>query len=366
MTLRYEVAPLSGRDTRETDAWEQLADDTDAPPFLRLGWMRAWCNAFGGRLQLHCIWRGTELVAALPLLRQAGRLSSPTNWHSVEGGWISRDQQATSELINGLLREGPVVSLGHLRGDQPSTFEALSAAAGCQTVRWVQQRSPWISITEDWTSYAAALDQRWLRQLARRRKQLETSGTVTFETSTGGAGLVSLLDEGFQLEAAGWKGHAGSSVLASQATRDFYYGLAAWASERSWLRLGFLRLDGLAIAFDFALEHGGTHYFLKTGFDPSLRKSAPGLLLRHDMIKHAFETGMSAYALLGADEQWKLRWSNRINEAVRVMAFPRSVAGFIQFPVYRWLRPIGKLGQTQVRRVRDAANRLRRRQGLHG
>ena len=34
----------------------------------------------------------------------------------------------------------------------------------------------------------------------------------------------------------------------------FYRRVAAWAAERDWLRLAFLRLDGRPLAFDLALE----------------------------------------------------------------------------------------------------------------
>lgn len=353
MTFRYDVVPLSPGESQTTLAWEELAEESGASPFLRHSWIRDWGEAFGGKLELHCLWRGTELVAALPLLRHATLLSSPTNWHSVESGWMSRDEQATAQLVQCLLHGGMVVSLGHLRGDQPSTFASMSVDANCRVVSWVQQRSPWIRIEGDWGDYAASLDQRWLRQLARRQSKLEATGMLTLEVSDGHDALPALLDEGFQLEAAGWKGAAGSSVLASRATRSFYYGVARWASERNWLRLGFLRINGRAIAFDYAIEHGGTHYFLKTGFDPALREFAPGLLLRQAMIKRSFEDGMSAYALLGADEPWKLRWSNSINNAVRVMSFPSSFAGFTQYPLYQYLRPIAKRAQRHVQRIRS-------------
>ena len=80
------------------------------------------------------------------------------------------------------------------------------------------------------------------------------------------------------MEGSGWKTR--TAIASRPDTRRFYRDVARWAAGRGWLRLGFLRLDGRALAFDFCLEHAGTHYLLKTGFDPAFRAYGPGMLMR--------------------------------------------------------------------------------------
>ena len=94
-------------------------------------------------------------------------------------------------------------------------------------------------------------------------------------------GLDSLLTEGFAIESAGWKAAGGTAIVSRAETEGFYREVAAWAAQRGWLRLAFLRLDGRALAFEFAIEEGGVYYALKSGFDPAYRAFSPGTLLIH-------------------------------------------------------------------------------------
>lgn len=165
-----------------------------------------------------------------------------------------------------------------------------------------------------------------------------------------GGDLDRLLAEGFAVEASGWKGERGSAIAAQPATARFYRSIAGWAAARGWLRLGFLRAGGRAIAFDFALEDGRVHALLKTGFRPELRHLAPGMLLRREMIARAFAAGLERYDFLGADEPWKLDWTSSVRERSRVQVFAPSVVGHLGWGAYAHGRPLAKRLVATVRR----------------
>src|SRR5439155_10777058 len=102
--------------------------------------------------------------------------------------------------------------------------------------------------------------------LGRLWRSLEERGETRVSYEDGGDGLEDLLSEGFRLEGSGWKERAGTAILSDPTVEGFYRAVARWASQRGWLRLAFLRLDGRAIAFDICLEQGGAVYVLKGGF----------------------------------------------------------------------------------------------------
>jgi CelD/BcsL family acetyltransferase involved in cellulose biosynthesis len=93
------------------------------------------------------------------------------------------------------------------------------------------------------------------------------------------------------------------------------------------LQLAFLRLDGRPIAFDLCLRSGSVTYVLKGGFDPALRRFAPGLVLTYESLRRALETGQSSYELLGDEETYKTMWTQTVRERVRFQAFSRSPRG---------------------------------------
>lgn len=334
--------------------WETLAESVRASPFARPGWFEAWSLGFARRPLVAVTLRDRgRLVALLPLLQERRGLRSPTNWHSIQFGPLSADDGSARLLLQHLFTgRWPRIDLGHLAPRTADDARRAAAACGRHQVFWVQQRAPYIAIDQPWESYAERLDRRWLRQLESRRRRLARDGLLYLDVTDGASDLDRLLREGFQLEAAGWKGEGGTSILSHATTRRFYGELAAWAASRGWLRLAFLRLSGRAIAFDLCIEHDGVHYFLKTGFDPSLRASAPGLILRHDMIRRSFDLGLRRHELLGGDERWKMAWTETTREMGRLVALRASPIGQLEWAAYAHGRPLLKRAQQRWRALR--------------
>src|SRR5262249_4842271 len=148
--------------------------------------------------------------------------------------------------------------------------------AGHRVLRRTLLRSPYIPIAGSWTEYTRQLGGKFLSELRRRRRRLEAQGRLVLQVEDGRERLDELLAEGFQVEASGWKGTAGSAIIARRETQQFYREVACWGAEQGVLRLAFLRLNGRALAFDYCLEDRGFHYCLKTGYDPAYRELGPG------------------------------------------------------------------------------------------
>jgi CelD/BcsL family acetyltransferase involved in cellulose biosynthesis len=151
-----------------------------------------------------------------------------------------------------------------------------------------------------------------------------------------------MLDEGFTVEASGWKGEQRSAIVADHRTEAFYRSVAAWAAREGMLRLGFLRSNGRAVAFDLCLEWNSVHFLLKTGYDPAYAQYAPGKLLREAMIARAFAEGMHRYEFLGGAAAWKREWTRAVRVSVRVQAFRRGISGSLAHSVHSYGRPQAK------------------------
>ena len=111
--------------------WDELADRTGAPPFLRPGWLEAWWRAFGnGALEVTAVRRDGRLVAVMPLYRP-GRRSAPykvepfpvsarrrtlratANWHTPLHGPLAEDDEALEQLAAAVVGAGAsLLSLG--------------------------------------------------------------------------------------------------------------------------------------------------------------------------------------------------------------------------------------------------------------
>lgn len=336
------------------DEWERLADSVDAAPWLRPGWVTAWWRAFGrGALEVQVVRRDGALAAVIPLERHGARLSATANWHTPSVPVLAADAAAAGEaLATTLLDRARHVSLAFVRTDDGVLDAWLSAAAATRRSHLVRtlERSPYIALRPGLESWQDALGSKLRGELRRRRRRLEEQGEVAVDVRDGSQDLDALLEEGFRIEAAAWKGERGTAIASDAATRDFYVSVARWAAARGWLRLAFLRLDGRPLAFDLCLERGGVHALLKTGFEPEARRLAPGLLLRDAMIRRAFDLGLVTYEFLGADEPWKLAWTSTVRELKLLQAFAPTPAGRVERAAWAYGRPLAKRALALARR----------------
>src|SRR4029078_8930519 len=120
---------------------------------------------------------------------------------------------------------------------------------------------------------------RWrLRNVLRRAQGI---GPVELEIVDSAHGLDAAVADGFALEAAAWKGEAGTAIESDPRVESFYRLLAYRAALQGRLELPFLRIGGRRVAFGYCLRHRGTLYCLKGGYDPGYARCSPCNLLIH-------------------------------------------------------------------------------------
>jgi CelD/BcsL family acetyltransferase involved in cellulose biosynthesis len=318
--------------------WDDLADRLDASPFLRPGWIAVWCDAFAsGSLAVIGIRRGGELVGVVPLCRRRGELRSASNEHSPEFGFLAADREVAAELARAVYAGNETtVRLDFIDRDDVGLQECkeIGEQQGYRNTERLRLRSPYLAIGRDWAEYTGRLARKPLYEAERRLRRLDEAGTVMLEVADGSERLEALLEQGFEIEASGWKGDQGTAITARPETRAFYSGVARWAAERGWLRLAFLRLDGRPLAFVLGLETGDAFYAVKEGFDPAFRRFGPGAVLRFRLLARAFSCGLRRYEFLGDAEPWKLEWTDSYRERVFFRAFAPSLLGLSKWTVH--------------------------------
>jgi CelD/BcsL family acetyltransferase involved in cellulose biosynthesis len=106
--------------------------------------------------------------------------------------------------------------------------------------------------------------------------------------------------------------------------------------------LWFLRKNDRPVAFRLDLEVHGVYYHLKGGYDTAYAPFSPGLLLQHATVAHAFDRGLDRYEFLGADEDYKLKWTKSTHERYSFRVFKRDPRGTIGWLDRAVARPVAK------------------------
>jgi CelD/BcsL family acetyltransferase involved in cellulose biosynthesis len=349
-----------------SEEWDRLAEHLRAAPFLRPGWITAWWRAFGhGSLRVFTVRTEDRLMGLVPIVRQGSLLRSPTNSETPIFGFLVDDGEGARHLAAALLSVGVRRwDLSFLRPNDSGSvcLREEARSRGFRTVTRLIARSPYVNTEGDWSVYEASVDAKLRSEVRRRRRRLEEQGELSLEIADGSEELNGLLDEGFRVERSGWKGEYGTAIDADPRTRRFYKDIARWAREQGWLRLAFLRLDGRAIAFDLCLETDESHFLLKTGYDQDFHRFGPGVLLRTMMLERAFLGRVNTYeflgTVLGANNRWKLDWTQESHGYMRFVAFAGSARGTAEWSALRYGDPI-------LREARAVASNILGSSGRH-
>lgn len=130
----------------------------------------------------------------------------------------------------------------------------------------------------------ASLSGKKRKELRRQARRLSEEGELAFERRTDAQDLGRWCDRFLALEAAGWKGKAGSALACSPATEAMFRESLAGAARLGRLERLTLTLDGrpLAMLATFLSAPGAFSY--KTAFDERYARFSPGVLLQRENL----------------------------------------------------------------------------------
>lgn len=160
------------------------------------------------------------------------------------------------------------------------------------------------------------------RNLKRKREKLEGMGDVQFKTMTNGSrdqinAYMDLYYDVFNKSWKDWELHP-----------TFHRDLALLASEQGWLRLEFLMIDENPIAAQLSLVCERILYSIRSFYDQTYRKMAPGILLLGEAVKNAInDDHVEEIDLLIGDEDYKQAWAPKRRERLDLIVYSNSLKG---------------------------------------
>jgi len=323
-------------------AWDALLEESGVDhPFLSHEWVRTWWECFGAGHQLYVlvVKDREQPIAIVPLMLSAGRfcglrvrrLQTAGNVHTQRFDVISgrRRPEAYRAIWRALLQQKAlwdVLVLSHLPAGSPTLtmLSSLAQGDGYLTGVWRSAEAPYIPIEGGWDAYFRQRTPKLRSNLRRRGNHLKESGDVRMEVVDSEPEVGDALEEGLRLEAAGWKGRAGTAIADDESTHRFYSLLARRAARRGWLRLHFLSVGGRRIAFDFSLLYADKAYLLKPAYDPAFATCSPYSQLLVRVLQDCFDRGVKEFDFLGQDDEWKLDWATRTRPHEWLYVMPDS------------------------------------------
>lgn len=120
------------------------------------------------------------------------------------------------------------------------------------------------------------------KELRRQRKRLAETGAVSFSVAREPAEVATALGDFLALEAAGWKGRAGTAARADDDIRAFMENAVAGLAREGQSRIARLRVGGRPVAALVTLRSGATAWCWKIAYDEAFARFSPGVQLLLD------------------------------------------------------------------------------------
>lgn len=322
-------------DDISAETWDSLG----APwrtPMQGYIWLQAYSETLAsGPVRVFCIGPHSRPAALAPFAsslsgpRQLTLLGAEDIWESVEV--LAETDHAMDELARTLVESGQALRFGHYPSDTGflGALERHSQSRAVFAKRPFDGRAmPAITLGPKWQDPESQVSSRRRADVRRMRRIANEMGKVTFEICAPEAPEArDLVDEAFSVEARNWKGRAGSAILSDANKAAFYRTYAGYAAQRGWLRLGFMRIDGVAVAMQIAVQWNNRYWLLKIGYDEACKRCSPGNLLFCESVRYAAEAGLISYELLGKESDWTKLWTEHARPISSARVYPFNVSG---------------------------------------
>lgn len=129
------------------------------------------------------------------------------------------------------------------------------------------------------------LSKRRVKDIRRNLRRLGEKGEVRLEHVTEQAAVAARLEDFLQMEAAGWKGEAGTAFLSQDDTASFARAAFATDGQEELISTDTLLVDDVPIAVSLNMQSGTTRFTPKGAIDETYRSVSPGVLLEYLVIE---------------------------------------------------------------------------------
>lgn len=347
-SLRAEIITDFGELSDLGDRWAKLWNESpSATIFQSLPWQRAWWKAFGSGVHLctPVIWKGSELVGVLPLIRDHTAIRFLGTPGADYCDILCREELAPMIVRTALkslldMRGWLTCRLDNLRDDSELLRHLGNLPRAIHSRVQVLPETHRSSLVLSGCCNEVIASMRRKPALKRHRNKMKRSGNVSFRHLEERADAHRRLATLFQ-QHIGRRGMLGAqSQFLSPAWRTFYTALVNELDPKKELRFSVLELDGHPVACHFGFECRDSLTLYKPAFDTKFASLSPGDVLLDELLSYAGERHLKEVDFTIGREAYKEHFTNHTSEMFTLILDRRklfSKARGLFHPLCGWL-----------------------------
>ena len=328
--------------------WNALLESTSSDSvFMTWEWLYTWARHYLDERQLWVAlgFKNEELIGIAPLYvskRSLGGLTiremrflGSEHVGSTQLDFVVRRRHRPSflravyrHLHEEAGRDWDILTLTDLPADSPSidVWERLADETGRVLEIPGMSVAPFIDLRGGLEPFLVSLSGNERSNLRRKQRHLTELGTVAHERLSSSRDADKGLDLLIHLHQLRWSRRGAAGVFGDERRRLFHRDIARLFSEKGWLRLDFLLLNGEAIAGIYGYAYRGRYSFYLPGLNPTVAaKASPGLLLLFRCVEEAVHEGCHEFNLLQGAADYKTAWATGAHRGITLRYYNRHV-----------------------------------------
>jgi len=355
-------------------AWNQTLEKSPSDTvFLTHEWFRCWWQAYGGenRLFILLVEDEGEIIAVAPLMiskeRYRGfpvkRVGFIENNNSPKSDFIilAKDKECLSLIVNYLRKNKnlwDILFLNNIPRESRTTdiLPQLFVEKGILFGIRDGTSSPYITINSDWQNYYSKRSKKFREVLNNKANRLKKLGTITVQEFNNRN--EDLMAKVFEIGRRSWKEKEKIAISSTKENRKFFSQLSKIASQKGWLSIWLLNLNGQSIAFEYHLKYKRKVYALRAAYMEEYQEASPGSVLDKHIIEHLFRGDFTGYDLGPGVVFYKMRWTSEVRDCLQFAIFNSSIYPkmiyHLEFRVMSFLKKV-----EIIRKIRGIVSKFR-------
>lgn len=364
LTVRVVTDSEEFKSVRET--WDALlAKSCDDNAYLTWEWLFAWWKHYGEgkRLNILLIEDGGRIIGIVPLMRaQYGkfpvRLDVLENISSMDPDYSGvilseRKGDCVATLVSYLegIINGSSITLRFSRIAEDGEFLTLmrrqypSLSTSLSLYERTLATCPYIPLPATWDEYLDSFSSKTRNTLRRKLKSLSKEHSIEFRKCNPDDDLPGKVNIFCDLHQRRWESRGLSGFLADAKMREFHIDVAKVFSEKGWLNLSFLAVDGKAASAVYGFEYKRKFFYGLPGFEPYYSKYGIGQLHTMFLIEEAIKNGLKEFDFLLGAEDYKYRWHALDRGNVQIIMMKRGFSGKLRLKLLDVILLLGRLSK---------------------
>jgi CelD/BcsL family acetyltransferase involved in cellulose biosynthesis len=334
------------RSLRET--WDSLlAKSSDNNAYLTWEWLFTWWQHYGKgkKLNILVIGDGEQPIGIIPLM-QASYGKPPFRIDVLEN-ISAMDPDYSGVILPERQDECLAIFLSYLEENLGySVFRVSRLVEGSEFLAALQElsplarslsthlrtmtTSPYIPLPATWDDYLKSLGSKTRNTLYRKLKKLREEHVVEYQRYRPGDDLHDKIQCLFKLQQMAWQSRGLRGSFTDTAMSEFNTDIAWLFSERGWLNLSLIVVDGEVASAVYGFDYTDRFYYGPTGFHPDYARYSLGHLHILSLIEEAIKAGRKEFDFLIGAEEYKYRWQAVDRRNLQIIMTKKGLSDMLQ------------------------------------